>query len=58
MKNNENKDTRYFIDIDQSAMKVIRWDFGDRFKLSKEHLPENIVRIYVTKGQFNKLGKG
>ena len=51
----ENADTRYFVEIDIESKKVIRWDLGDRLKLFKEKLPENIVRIYISRGQFNKL---
>lgn len=53
----EDQDTRYYLDIDLISKKLIRFDCGNRFELSKEDLPENIVRIYITKGQFNKLKK-
>jgi len=51
----ENKDTRYFIDVDLRLKKILRIGSGDRHHLSKEVLPEEVVRIYLTKGQFNKV---
>ncbi|OQB05902.1 MAG: hypothetical protein BWY19_00681 [bacterium ADurb.Bin212] len=51
------KNIRYYIDIKAETKKVLGWDFGNRFELSKEDLPQNIIRIFITKGQFNKLPK-
>ena len=52
---NSDKDRRYYIDIDTRSNSVINWDSGERFKLRNELLPQDVVRIYITKGQFNKL---
>jgi hypothetical protein len=51
----ENRNTRYYVDIDTITKKVIGWDFGDRFDLIKEPEVEGLVRIFITKGQYNKL---
>lgn len=51
------KNTRYYVDIEVETKKVPDWDFGNRFELSKEYLPQNIIRISISKGQFNKLPK-
>ena len=55
MQKDEDKDTRYYIDLDVVARKIIGWDYDQREKLvlEKQQYPE--VRIYITKGQFNKL---
>jgi hypothetical protein len=53
----EDKNTRYYIDINTKTNKVIVWDFGDRFKLIEEPEEEGVVRIFITKGQYNKLPK-
>lgn len=51
----ENRNTRYYIDINTKTNKVIGWDFGDKFDLIKEPEAEGMVRIFITKGQFKKL---
>lgn len=51
----EDKDTRYYIDLDLVGMKIIGWEFDQRQKLIKEKMPDGQVRIYITKGQYNKL---
>ena len=53
----EDKDTRYYIDLDIEARKIIGWDYGQRYELIEEELPEGQVRIYITRGQFKKLGE-
>ncbi|OPZ23676.1 MAG: hypothetical protein BWZ03_00422 [bacterium ADurb.BinA186] len=55
MDKKENKDTRYFIDIKMTSKKIVRIDSGDRYSLREESLPEGLLRIYLTKGQFGKL---
>ncbi len=55
MTSQDDRDTRYYIDINPASKKVISWGHGNRFKLIKEILGKGIVRIYVTKGQYNKL---
>lgn len=55
-KKKEDKDIRYFIDIDLNNMKVIKWDFDDRFKLFQQPMEKpHYHRIYLTKGQYNKF---
>lgn len=52
---NIDSDTRYYIDIDVREKKVIGWDYGQRQELEQE-LPEpDSRRIFITKGQYNKL---
>ena len=51
----KDQNTRYYIDIDLESKKVIRFDYDQREKLVLEKLQYPEVRIYITKGQFNKL---
>jgi hypothetical protein len=53
----EDKNTRYYIDLDLNGRKIIGWDYDQRETLVKEDLPKDYIRIYITKGQFNKLKK-
>jgi hypothetical protein len=50
----EDRDTRYFIDLDLKSNQIIRWDFGQRQVLS-QNLPFPQHRVFLTKGQFRKL---
>jgi hypothetical protein len=51
-----NKDTRYYIDLDLEGMKIVHWDYGQRQDLKREESKGlNHKRIYITKGQYNKL---
>lgn len=49
------KDTRYFLDIDVVAKKVVAWDYGQRYELEQKLPHPNHRRIFITKGQYNKL---
>jgi hypothetical protein len=51
--NQEDKDTRYFIDLDLENKRIVGWGFGQRQKLTKEKIVN--TRVYITKGQYNKL---
>ena len=55
MAKKENKDTRYFIDIDLKTRRILSWDYGQRHGL--EQILENPChqRVFITKGQYNKL---
>ena len=50
-------DTRFYIDLDIDSMKIIGWDYGQRQGLEQELLDPNHRRIFITKGQYNKLDK-
>ncbi len=51
------KDTRYFLDLDVKTGKIIQMGLGNRFKLDQELYDPTHHRIFLTKGQFNKLEK-
>ena len=56
MKKKEDKNTRYFIDVDLREQKILGWDYGQREKLILEDISElHIHRIFISKGQYNKL---
>jgi len=49
--------TRFFIDIDLKTKIVIGWDYGQRQELEQKLPNPNHRRIFITKGQYNKLEK-
>mgnify|MGYP001577126395 CR=1 FL=1 len=52
----EDKNTRYFLDIDLQKQRIIRWDYDQKDKLQKEEISNpKIHRIYLSKGQYNKM---
>jgi hypothetical protein len=54
----EDKNTRYFIDLDLKAGKILNWDYDQRNKLAAQELAKPFHhRIYITKGQYNKIEK-
>ena len=53
----QDKETRYFIDIDLKTMKVVKWDYGQRENLVNSPENDSSHRIYLTKGQYNKFVK-
>lgn len=55
MKSQDNRDTRYYLDIIPTSKTVMGWGRGNRFELVNEILDKDVVRIYITKGQYNKL---
>jgi len=50
-------DTRFYLDIDIVNMKVISWDYGQKQNLEQELPNPNHRRIFITKGQYNKLDR-
>ena len=56
MMKKEDKNTRYFIDIDIRTKKILNWNFDKRDKLAVQELSSPFhVRIYITRGRYNKL---
>jgi hypothetical protein len=51
----EDKDTRYYVHIELRSHKVVSWDYGHKEKLSQQSIPETEHRVYLTRGQYNKL---
>jgi len=52
----QNKDTRYFIDVDIETLKVVRNDYGQKENLDKGRQNDsNVHRLFLTEGQYNKF---
>jgi len=56
MKKTQNKNTRYFIEIDLQTDKVVRKDYDQKENLDKgrQNNPK-VHRMFLTKGQYNKF---
>jgi hypothetical protein len=58
MKKKEDKNTRFFLDVDLKEQKILGWDYDQKEKLILDKISEpHIHRIFLTKGQYNKLSK-
>jgi len=56
MEKQEDKNTRYFIDVDLKEQRILGWDFDQKEKLILEKITEAYIhRIFISKGQYNKL---
>ena len=55
MKKKEDKETRYFIDLDLSTRKILSWDYGQKEKLLQKLENPLHHKVFITKGQYNKL---
>ncbi|MBN1824127.1 MAG: hypothetical protein JW803_07395 [Endomicrobiales bacterium] len=55
VKKKEDNNTRYFIDLDLKKKTIIGWDYGQRHGLPQELPNPRHKRIFITKGQYNKL---
>lgn len=51
----EEKDIRYYIDLDLKDNKIINYDLGDRRKISQKLINPYHQRVFITKGQYNKI---
>ncbi len=51
----QDKETRYFIDINIKTNTVTKISFGQRKSLVSEKSKKDIHRVFITKGQYNKL---
>lgn len=48
-------DTRFYIDLDLKNQKIIGWGYGQRQELAQKLPDPSLCRIFITKGQYNKL---
>ena len=56
MRKNEDKDPRYFIDLDLRSGTILGWDEDNRFDRIAEKPPMPAHhRVYISRGQYNKL---
>lgn len=56
MKKKEDRNTRYYIDLDLKTGKIIQLDCDQKEGLAQD-LPLPQQRVFLTKGQYNKLLK-
>ncbi len=53
MEQHEDKDTRYFIEIDLVSLKIIRCGFDQKQNLNKgRQLCDGVHRVFLTQGQY------
>ena len=57
MKRKEGKETRYYIDLDLRTRRILNWDYDQRDKLAQKLENPSHQRVFLTKGQYNKLEK-
>lgn len=48
-------DTRFYLDVNIRTKTVIGWNYGQRYELEQTLPNPNHRRIFITKGQYNKL---
>lgn len=53
--NTKDKDTRYYLDINVKTWEVANKGLGDRHDLIKNMPSYPIHRVFITKGQYDKL---
>lgn len=54
---NQDKETRYYIDLDLKNSKIIKIDYDQRENIVQELSNSSHQRVFITKGQYNKLIK-
>lgn len=56
MKKVQDKDTRYYVEIDLKTLKIINTSYNQKQNLDKgrQNNP-NIHRLFLTKGQYNQF---
>lgn len=47
----------YYIDINVKSMKAIKWGISNTATLTGETENKDVHRVFLTKGQYNKLEK-
>jgi len=57
MSKQEDKDTRYFVDLDLDTQTILCWDFGQRHELAQRLRNPYHHRLFISKGQYNKLNQ-
>jgi hypothetical protein len=57
MPRDEDENTRYYIDLDLEARRIIGWDYDQREHIVQYLSEPELHRVFVSRGQFNKLEK-
>ena len=56
MKKQEDKNTRYFLDLDLRTRTVFHWGYDQKDRLAGQELAEPFYhRVFISKGQYIKL---
>ena len=55
MAKKEDKETRYYIDLNLKTGRIIGWNYDQREKLSQVLEDPSHQRVFITKGQYYKL---
>ena len=56
MSEREDKNTRYFIDLDLQTNKILGWSYAQKKGLQQRNFTNSFQhRVFITKGQYNKL---
>jgi len=55
MKKKEDRETRYYIDLDLRTRRILNWNYDQRDKLVQKLKNPFHQRVFITKGQYNKL---
>lgn len=55
MRRKQDKETRYYIDLDVRTRTILTWDYGQRYELEQELENPAHHRVFISKGQYNKL---
>ncbi len=56
MRRLQDKNTRYFVEIDLDSLKIIKCSFDQKENLDKGRQNDpSIHRLFITKGQYSKL---
>lgn len=48
------KNTRFYLDIDLTSKEIVNLDYDHKFEIT-QHLKNPFHRIFISKGQYNKL---
>ncbi len=58
MKTEEGKNTRYYVDLDLRTQTILNWNYDQKDKIKIENPAKPFqYRLFITKGQYNKLQK-
>jgi hypothetical protein len=57
MAKKEDANTRYYIDLDLNKKVILNWDYDDKHNLAQELDQPYQQRVFITKGQYNKLDR-
>ena len=56
MRKIQDKDTRYFVEIDLSSLKIVKCSFDHKENLNKGRQNDPAIhRLFLTKGQYTKF---